>query len=94
MAAKRCSPLEDRENVLTGEEEVMAMRDNDGGGLGRRSGGQTPELRQASGKRTCGKGRLHESQLYHQRGKKKKKGDPSPAVSPSSGGVKQRRRCW
>jgi hypothetical protein len=70
MAAKQCSPLKDGENVLTGEEEVMARRDSDGDGLGRRSGGRTPELRQVSGKRTCGKGRLHESQLYHQRRKR------------------------
>jgi hypothetical protein len=31
--------------VLISDEEVMAMRDSDGGRLGWRSGVQTPELR-------------------------------------------------
>jgi hypothetical protein len=58
---KRCSPCKDGSNTFTGEEGVVAAKFNVSGDLERHSGERILDLRQASGKRTCGKGRLHES---------------------------------
>jgi hypothetical protein len=91
MTGKRCSPRRDGSNSFTGKEGVVAAKFNVGGDLERRSGGRTPKLRQVLGKRTCGKGRLHESQLHHPRGKREEERDPSPAASSSSGGERWRR---